>query len=117
MLKQAYGNKTMTPTQLNSGTNGTKTAELRLKITHLLDLSQSKDGQQVEKVREVIRSNRRFDSAGSKPLSRHFENFVSRDLGMQRIAFKFVPRLLTDEQELKVLEVRQELFHRAMMKT
>ena len=114
MLKQAYGNKTMTLTQLNSGTNGTKTAELRLKITHLLDLSQSKDGQQVEKVREVIRSNRRFDSAGS---NRHFENFVSRDLGMQRIAFKFVPRLLTDEQELKVLEVRQELFHRAMMKT
>lgn len=83
MLKHAYGYKSMAQTQLNSGTNGIKTAELRLKITHVLDnLSQSKDGQQVEKVREVIRSNRRFDSAGSKPLSSHFENFVSRDLGM-----------------------------------
>jgi len=70
--------------------------------------------QHVEKVPEVIRSNRRLtlqeltDKAGiSKP---SFHEILTESLGMQRVTAKFVPRLLTDEQNQKRLEVSQGIF-------
>jgi len=56
MLKQACSNKVMRQTQLANGTNGLKTAEIRLKIAH----AHQKHEQRFENVRKVIRSIRRL---------------------------------------------------------
>lgn len=73
--------------KLMSGTNGLKTAELRLKMTRSGRTSTLKDDQHIENVCEVITSNRRL-SAGSSRWRRHFKNVVAVDEhGRGRMAF------------------------------
>jgi hypothetical protein len=38
---------------------------------------------------------------------------LTENLGMQHVAAKFLPRLLTDEQKQNRLEISQEIFDRA----
>jgi hypothetical protein len=75
----------------------------------------SNDGQQVG-VRLVICSNRYIDSAGSSRISWHFKNFVSRYLGMQCVAVKFVPRLLTSKNR-RVKSDKNSFTVKRMIKT
>jgi hypothetical protein len=78
--------------------------------------STSKDDQHVEKVCEVIRSDRRLtvreiaDEVGI--LKTSCPEILTENLSMQRVAAKFVPRLLTEKQKQKRLEVSQNIFDR-----
>lgn len=79
--------------------------------------STSNDDQHVEKVHEVIRSNRRLtmqevtDKVVISKTSSH--EILIENLGIQRVTAKFVPRLLSDEQKQTRLEVSQGIFYRA----
>ncbi|GFG29655.1 hypothetical protein Cfor_10099, partial [Coptotermes formosanus] len=82
--------------------------------------STSKDGQHLETVREFIRSDRRptvrevAEEFGSSKTS--FHEILTENLCMQRVAAKFVPRLLADEQKQKGLEVTRPGFTAVMSK-
>jgi hypothetical protein len=83
-----------------TGTKGSRIAEFQLRTIRVLP-STSTDDQHVEQVRSVIRSNQRLTvrelaeecdiSLGS------CHSILTEKLGMNRVAAKFVPRLLTDE--------------------
>jgi len=65
--------------------------------------STSKTGDNVAKIRDVIRSNRRLtvrDVAEEVSISKTVcHEILTENLGMHRIAAKFVPSLLTDDQK------------------
>ena len=75
--------------------------------------STSKTDDNVAKVREVIRSDRRLtvrEVAEEVSISKTVcHEILTENLGMHRIAAKFVPRLLTDDQKQNRLDVSQEL--------
>jgi transposase len=79
--------------------------------------SMSKTDDNVAKVREFIRSNRRLtvrevaEEVGISKTVCH--EILTENLGMHRIATKFVPRLLTDDQKQNRVDVSQELLDRA----
>ena len=79
--------------------------------------STSKTDDNVAKVREVIRSNRRLtvrEVAEEVSISKTVcHEILTENLGMHRIAAKFVPRLLTDDQKQNRVDVSQELLDRA----
>jgi hypothetical protein len=51
------------------------------------------------------------DNAGISKTS--FHETLIENFGIQRVTAKFLPRLLTDEQKQKRLEVSQGIFYRA----
>jgi len=67
----------------------------------------------VAKVHEVIRSNRHLtvrEVAEEVSISKTVcHEILTKNLGMHRIAAKFVPRLLTDDQKQNRVDVSQEL--------
>jgi len=79
--------------------------------------STSKTDDNVAKVREVIRSNRRLtvrDVAEEVSISKTVcHEILTENLSMHRIAAKFVPRLLTDDQKQNRVDVSQELLDQA----
>jgi DNA-binding Lrp family transcriptional regulator len=80
-------------------------------------ISTSKTEDNVVKVREVIRSNRRLtvrEVAEEVSISKTVcHEILTENLGMHRIAAKFVPRLLTDDQKQNRADVTKELLDRA----
>jgi len=75
--------------------------------------STSKTDDNVAKVHEVIRSNRRLtvrkvaeEVSVSKTVC---HEILTENLGMHRVVAKFVPRLLTDDQKQNRVDVIQEL--------
>jgi hypothetical protein len=79
--------------------------------------STSKTDDDVAKVREGIRSNRRLtvrEVAEEVSISKTVcHEILTENLGMHRIAAKFVPRLLTDDQKQNRVDMSQELLDRA----
>jgi hypothetical protein len=79
--------------------------------------STSKTDDNVAKVREVIHSNRRLpvrEVAEEVSISKTVcHEILTENLGMNRIAAKFVPRLLTEDQKQNRDDVSQELLDRA----
>ena len=79
--------------------------------------STSKTNDNVAKVREVICSNRRLtvrEVAEEVSISKTVcHEILTENLGMHRIAAKFVLRLLTDDQQQNRVDVSQELLDRA----
>jgi len=80
--------------------------------------STSKSDDNVAKVREVIRSNRRLtvrEVAEEVSISKTVcHEIITENLSMHRIAAKFVPRLLTDDQKqnrVDVTNTRRLSFH------
>ena len=77
----------------------------------------SKTDDNVAKVCEVIRSNRCLtvrEVAEEVSISKTVcHEILTENLGMHRIAAKFVPRLLTDDQKQNRVDVSQELLDRA----
>ena len=73
--------------------------------------------QHVGKVPEVIRSNRRLteqevtDRAGISKIS--FHEILTENLRIKRVTAKVIPRLLSDKQKQKLLEVTKGIFYRA----
>ena len=78
--------------------------------------STSKTDDNVAKVREVIRSNRRLtvrEVAEEVNISKTMcHEILAENLGTHRIAAKFVPHLLTDDQNQNRVDVSQELLDR-----
>ena len=81
--------------------------------------STSKTDDNVAKVRDVIRSNRRLTVRGvdkevsiSKSVC---HEILTENLGMHRIAAQFVPRLLTDDQKQNRVDVSQEFWTELMV--
>jgi hypothetical protein len=74
--------------------------------------SASKTDEIIAKDREVIRSNRRLtfhEVAEEVSISKTVcHEILTKNLGMRRIAAKFVPRLLTDEQKQIRVDVSHE---------
>ena len=79
--------------------------------------STSKTDDNVAKVRDVIRSNRRLtvrEVAEEVSISKIVcHEILTENLGMNRVAAKFVPRLLTDDQKQNRVDVSQEFLDRA----
>lgn len=88
-----------------------------LKIMNdLVDPSSSQTNENVDRVREIIRNNRRLTI---REMSEEVEISygscqykLTNDLAMRRISVKFVPRILTDEQKPNRIAISQELFER-----
>jgi hypothetical protein len=107
MLKQAYGEDCLSHTQcFKSGRTSTEDDPKTGRS------STSMDDDHVEKVRAVIRENRRltvkFEEVGITKSSCH--TILTEKLEMYHFAAKFVPCLLTDEQKANRVAVSQELF-------
>ena len=79
--------------------------------------STSKTDDNVANVREVIGSNRRLtvrEVAEKVSISKTVcHEILTENFGMHRIAAKFVPRLLTEDQKQNRVDVSQELLDRA----
>jgi len=79
----------------------------------------STDDDHVEKVRAVIRGNRRLtvregvDEVGISTGSCH--QILTEKLWMRRVSAKFVPHLLTDNQKENRVEISQELLANAII--
>ena len=80
-------------------------------------LQQSKTQENVERVSEMIRSNRRLTIREiSEDLNISYgsvQNILTTDLNMRRVSAKFVPRVLTIEQKQQRLSISLELRVRA----
>ena len=79
--------------------------------------STSKTQENVERIKEIIRSNRRLSIREiSEDLNISYgsvQNILSTDLNMRRVSAKFVPRVLTVEQKQQLLSISLELRDRA----
>jgi len=75
--------------------------------------SKSKTQENVERVREMIRSSRRLTIREiSEDLNIFYgsvQNILSTDLNMRQVSAKFVPRVLTVEQKQQRLSISLEL--------
>ena len=118
MLKIAFGEEAMCRTQTYEWWKRFKEDRTSVDDDPRSGLpSTSKTDDNVAKVREVIRSNRRLtvrevaEEVGiSKTVCREI---LTENLGMHRIAAKFVPHLLTDDQKQNRVDVSQELLNGA----
>ena len=117
MLKIAFGEEAMCRTQTYEWWQRFKEGRTSVDDPRSGRPSTSKTDDNVTKVREVIRSNRRLtvgevaeDVSISKTVC---HEILTENFGMHRIAAKFVPRLLTDGQKQNRVDVSQELLDRA----
>jgi transposase len=118
MLKIAFGEEAMCTTQTNEWWKRFKEGRTSVDDDPRSGRpSTSKTDDNVAKVREVLRSNRRLtvravaeEVSISKTVCREI---LTENLGMHRIAAKFVPRLLTDDQKQNRVDVSKELLDRA----
>ena len=85
-----------------SGTNILKRGELQLRTMNRQDDLQSKNEEKIQKVQKVIHSNccltihKVAEEAGiSKTIC---DEILTENLGTHRVAAKFVPRLLSEDQ-------------------
>ena len=118
MLKIAFREEAMGRTQTYEGWKRFKEGRNSVDDDPLSGRpSTSKTDDNVAKVREVIRSNRRLtvrevsEEVSISKTACH--EILTENLGMHRIAAKFVPRLLTEDQKQNRVDVSQELLDRA----
>jgi histone-lysine N-methyltransferase SETMAR len=118
ILKQAFGNESMGRTQTYDLYKRFKDCRISIDDDPRSGRpSTSTDDQQVAQVISVIRSNRRLTvrevteecdiSLGS------CNSILTEKLGMHRVATKFVPHLLADEQIQQRVAISQELLDQA----
>ena len=110
MLQQAYGEEWLSPTQCYEWYQRFK---LGIEDDPKSERPSSSTGDDhIEKVRSVIRQNRHLtvrevSEVGICKSSCH--TISTEKLKMRRVAAKFVPRLLTEEQKQNRVSVSQEL--------
>jgi len=114
MLKLFYGDATVTMKTVYKWferfRNGCESAENEERLGRL---STSKTQENVERVREMIRPNRKLtikEISEDLNISYGFlQNILTTDLNMRRVSPNFVPRVLTVEQKQRLLSVSLEL--------
>lgn len=118
MLKQVYGEDCLSRSQCHEWyqrfKSGQNTTEDLPKSGRP---STSTDDDHVTEVRTLVRENRRLtirEIAEEVGISKSScQEILANKLDMHRVAAKFVPRLLTDEQKANRLSISQELLNRA----
>jgi len=118
MLKIAFREEAMCRTQMYEWWKRFKEGRTSVHVDPRLGQpSTSKTEDNVAKVCEVIRSNRCLtvrEVAEEVSISKTVcHEILTKNLGMHRIAAKFVPRLLMDDQKLNQVDMSQELLDRA----
>jgi len=118
MLQQAYGEDCLSRTQCYEWYQRFKSGRTSIEDYPTSGRSSSSTGDDhIEKVRSVISENRRLtirkvsEEVGIFKSSCH--TISTEKLKMHRIAAKFVPRLLTEEQKQNRITVSQELLNRS----
>jgi len=114
MLQQAYGEDCLSRTQCYEWYQRFKSGRTSIENDPKSGRPSSSTGDdQIEKVRSVILENRRLtirevsEEVGICKSSCH--TILTEKLKMNRVAAKFVPRLLTEEQKQNRVAVSQEL--------
>jgi len=118
MLHQAYGEDCLSRTQCYEWYQRFKSGRTSIEDDPKSGRPSSSTGDdQIEKVRSVIRENRRLtirevsEEVGNCKSSCH--TILTEELKMHCVAAKFVPRLLTEEQKQNRVTVSQELLDRS----
>jgi len=118
MLQQAYGEDCLSRTQCYEWYQRFKSDRTSIEDDHKSGRPSSSTGDDhIEKVRSVILENRRLtirevsEEVGISKSSCH--TILTEKLKMHRVAAKFVPRLLRDEQKQNRVTVSQELLDRS----
>ena len=118
MLQQAYGEDCLSRTQCSKWYQRFKLGRTSIEDDPKSGRPSSSTGDDhIEKVRSVIRENRRLnvrevsEEVGICKSSCH--TILTEKLMMHRVAAKFVPRLLTEEQKQNRVTVSQEPLDRS----
>jgi transposase len=118
MLQQAYGEDCLSRTQCYEWYQRFKSGRTSIEDDPKSGRPSSSTGDyHIEKVRSVIRENRRLtvrevpEEVGICKSSCH--TILNEKLMMHRVAAKFMPRLLTEEQKENRVTVNQELLDRS----
>jgi len=118
MLQQAYGEDCLSRTQCYEWYQRFKSGRTSIEDYPTSGRPSSSTGDDhIEKVRSVIRENLRLtirevsEEVGICKSSCH--TILTEKLKMHRVAAKFVPRLLTEEQKQNRVTVSQELLDRS----
>ena len=118
MLQQAYGEDCLSRTQCYEWYQRFKSGRTSIEDDPKSGRPSSSTGDDhIGKVRSVIRENRRLtirevsEEVGICKSSCH--TILTQKLKMHRVAAKFVPRLLTEEQKQNRVTVSQELLDRS----
>jgi len=118
ILQQAYGENCLSRTQSYECYQRFKSGRTSIEDYPTSGRPSSSTGDDhIEKVRSVIRENRRLtirevsEEVGICKSSCH--TILTEKLKMHRVAAKFVPRLLTEEQKQNRVTVSQELLDRS----
>ena len=103
--------------EFSSGTKGSRKEEKMWKITPGVGgRQQAKLKKMLKRVRQKVRSDRRLTVRMiANELSMNSESvwtIITEELGMRKICAKMVPRLLTDEQKERRVEVCQDILTR-----
>ena len=104
MLQQAYGEDCLSRTQCYEWYQRFKSGRTSIEDYPKFGRPSSSTGDDhIEKVRSVLRENRRLTvrevSEEVGICKRSFHTILTEELKMHRVAAKFVPRLLTEEQK------------------
>ena len=103
MLKIAFGEEAMCRTQTYEWWKHFREGRTSVDDDPRLGLPSMSENDNVAKVREIIRSNRHLtvrEVAEEVSISKTVcHEILTENLGMHRIAAKFVPRLLMDDQK------------------
>lgn len=109
MLKTAYKDDAMCQAQVYSWFTRFKNGEMSIDDQLRSGRpSTSRTDENVQKINELVREDRRRTIEELEELSgvswSSIQRILSEDLGMSRVAAKFVPRLLTDQQKERRIE-------------
>ena len=118
LLKTAFGDKCLSCSNVfvwfNRFKNGHKSVEDDPRPGRT---STSKTDENIVKVRDLVRSDRRLKIREmSHELNLSFytvQSILTKDLTMRRVSAKFIPKLLSDEQKQHRLQMAQELINRS----
>jgi transposase len=117
MLKIAFGEEAMCRTQTYEWLKRFKEGRTSVDDDPHSGRPSTSKTDNVAKVREVVRSNRHLtvrEVAEEVSISKTVcHKILTKNLGMHRIAAKFVPRLLTDDQKQNQADVSKELLGQA----
>ena len=116
LLQQVYGNEECQDVEFSSGTKGSRKKEMWKMTPGVGGRQQAKLKKMFERMWQKVRSDRRLTiRIIANELSMNSERvwtIITEELRMKKICKKMVPRLLTDEQKERRVQVCQDILTR-----